>query len=70
MRCGNDSCPCNQSQTVTITWDWSDVQALRLDWTREQCEGKIAKISKVLRERSIEEGWIILQDLLTIEEKE
>jgi hypothetical protein len=53
---------------VTIVWNWEDVQSLRPDWTQQDCEQYLDQISRVLTERSIEEGWYILRDLLSIEE--
>ena len=53
---------------VTITWNWEDIQAERPEWTQEDCEITLDRISRVLTERSIEEGWYIIRDLLSIEE--
>lgn len=53
---------------ITITWNWEDVQELRPDWTEQVCQEMLTKIGKVLEERSVEEGWYILRDLLSIEE--
>jgi hypothetical protein len=53
---------------VTIVWNWEDIQSLRPDWTQEDCEATLINIGRKLTERSIEEGWYILRDLLSIEE--
>ena len=53
---------------VTITWNWEDIQAERPDWGQQKCADYLDHISRVLTERSIEEGWNIIRDLLTIEE--
>lgn len=53
---------------VMISWNWHDLQALRPKWTQKKCEETLIKISKTLKERSIEEGWDILRDLLSIVE--
>ena len=55
---------------VVITWGWEDLQSLRPSWTEEKCVETLTKISKTLKDRSIEEGWDILRDLLSIVEGE
>lgn len=53
---------------VTITWNWEDVQTLRDDWDKAQCQEALHSISKLLKDRSIEEGWQILEDLIFLNE--
>jgi hypothetical protein len=53
---------------VVITWEWEDLQSLRPSWTEDKCVETLIKISKTLKERSVEEGWDILRDLLSIVE--
>lgn len=55
---------------VTVTWNWEDISELRPDWTEEACQEMLVKMSKVLQERCIEEGWYIVRDLLSIYENE
>ena len=49
---------------VVITWVPEDVSTLRPEWTEDQCEQFLLDNAKVLRDRSIEVGWGILEDCL------
>jgi hypothetical protein len=53
---------------ITITWTWEDVQTLRDDWNKTQCQEALQSVSKALTSRSIEEGWQILEDLIFMNE--
>jgi len=45
---------------------WEDVQALKPEWTQEQCETAFNVMYKTLHERLVEEGWQVLKVLLAI----
>jgi len=51
-----------------IAWTASDVKELRPNFTDQQCIEAIENCQKLLRDRSIEEGWIILGDLLDLKD--
>lgn len=51
---------------LTITWSAEDIQSLRPELSIEQAEQLLGEFSKTLHERSIEEGWYIIRDLLSI----
>ena len=55
---------------ITITWSWEDIKGLREAWSQEECEAFIQKYQKPIHDRSIEEGWQIIEDLISIEEWE
>jgi hypothetical protein len=55
---------------LTITWSWEDLESLRPDWSEDKCKESFDKVRKTLHDRSIEEGWDILRDLLSIIEFE
>lgn len=47
-----------------VSWRAEDVLDLRPRWTLERCEDELASVEKHLRDRSIEFGWEVLDDLL------
>ena len=49
---------------VEIVWSWEDIQKLRPDWTKKQCTEALWLVSSKLVDRSIECGWLVLDDLL------
>lgn len=49
---------------ATINWCGLDVKQLRPDWTDERCMDTLDSIARYLEDRSIEEGWNILETLL------
>ena len=49
---------------VTITWVAEDVQTLKPEWTLEQCQAALNRVGKHLKDRSIELGYQVLEDLL------
>ena len=53
---------------VSITWRWEDVKEMRSDWTKEQCLEALQSVGRSFKDRSIEEGWQILEDLIFINE--
>jgi len=55
------------TNNVTVSWSWEDVQCLRPEWTKEQCQEALDKISEPLQDRSIEMGWDIMEILLNLE---
>jgi len=55
---------------ITISWNWEDIQSIRPDYTQEQCEEMMDKVEKTLIDRSIEEGWDILEDLIAMRERD
>lgn len=59
-----------EDKKVHISWAWDDVQHCKPDWSEERCQTALGICSKVLISRSIEEGWQILSDLLSICEDE
>ena len=56
------------SQQIKIAWSWEDVQSLRKDWPKAKCLDALHSVGRCLKERSIEEGWTILGDLLDMHE--
>ena len=52
---------------VHISWDAEDVQTLSMHMTDEQALEALQKVSKHLRDRSIEYGWEVLEMLLAME---
>ena len=53
--------------TITISWCAEDLQSLRPELSINQAEELLMKFSKPLTDRSTEEGWQILRDLLSLE---
>ena len=51
-------------EKVLIIWSWEDVETLHPSWNKEQCQEALEKNGKYLRDRSIEIGWQILEDLV------
>lgn len=49
---------------ATIRWSTQDIKSIRPDWSDERIEAVAFLIRHTLEERSIEEGWSILTDLL------
>lgn len=52
---------------VHISWDAEDVQTLSMHMTDEQALEALQKVSKHLRDRSIEYGWEVLEMLLSMD---
>lgn len=50
--------------SVTITWVPEDIKTLRPKWSLNKCERALEEIAKVLQDRSIEEGWNIIDSIL------
>ena len=49
---------------ATIVWSLEDIKSIRPHWSDEKVQTVAAVISRTLEERSVEEGWTILSDLL------
>lgn len=49
---------------VIITWIPADVQALHPEWDIDKCAEALHDAKSVLQDRSIELGWIVLEDLV------
>lgn len=54
----------NKPIEVVIKWAPGDVETLRPDWSLEQCEEALENMAKHLKDRSIELGWEIMEELL------
>ena len=54
----------NNNVFATIRWSTEDIKSVRPDWTDERVEAVAFLIRRTLEERSIEEGWTILTDLI------
>lgn len=52
---------------VTINWCAEDVKSVRPKWSDKKCLEAIDSVGKYLHDRSIEEGWQILEVLLDME---
>jgi hypothetical protein len=55
---------------ATVTWAAGDVETLRPDWSLAKCEAFLQDNQKHLRDRTIEYGWRVMEDLLDFEEYE
>lgn len=60
----------NEEDQVTIRWSYEDVKALRPDFSDEKALEILDKCARSLKDRSTEEGWLILDTLIDIYEKE
>jgi hypothetical protein len=58
------------SLKVTVTFVPEDVATLREDWDDEKCEHFLWYCKRQLEERMTERGWNVLEDLLSMFEKE
>lgn len=52
-----------------IVWCTEDIEDIRPDWSKEKVDDIAHLVSKQLHDRSIEEGWEILEILLDWNEK-
>ena len=52
------------SGDVVIAWTVDDIKSLRPDWTEDQCADFLERIQDILRDRSIEFGWTIIESEL------
>lgn len=55
---------------VTINWCPIDVKSIRENWSDDKCMEALANIGRWFEDRSIEEGWNILENLLSMEYEE
>lgn len=60
----------HMSFVCSIIWCDEDIQSLRPEWPSERIEAAGRYVAKGLRDRSTEEGWQILEDLLDMFEEE
>ena len=51
---------------VTIVWQVEDIQSVRPSWTKKQCEEFLSEHKDNILERSVEEGWSVIETLLEI----
>ena len=56
----------NDNVFATIKWSTLDIKSIRPDWSDERIEAVAFLIRRTLEERSIEEGWTIMTDLLNM----
>ena len=54
----------SETGEVVIRWSAEDVMSLRPDLTKEQAEELLMEVSRSLKDRSIEQGWEILETLV------
>lgn len=52
-----------------VVWRFEDVQELRPDWTKEQCEEWLGDNEKHIQEAMLSAGWDAISDLLTATEE-
>jgi hypothetical protein len=52
-----------------VSWTAEDVKTLRPEMTTEQAEEALQSIEKHLRDRLVELGWEVMDDLLRFEGK-
>ncbi len=52
---------------ISIVWTVEDIQSLRPNWKIDQCEKFLSDYAKTIRDRSIEEGWSIIDTCLWME---
>ena len=52
------------NEAVVIAWTVDDIKKLRPDWTEDQCADFLDRIEDILRDRSIEFGWTIIESEL------
>ena len=55
---------------ATIKWDMEDIASVRPDWDVAKVEEAASYVRSGLVDRSVEEGWEILETLLEIFEKD
>ena len=55
---------------ATIKWDTADIESLREDWDEDKVARAADYARKSLCDRSVEEGWEILEILLDMYEDE
>jgi len=60
----------NERKAVTITWHPEDIQGLRPEWSLDRCEEWLMANGKHIRDRSVELGHEVIEDLLSYDEAE
>jgi hypothetical protein len=51
-------------ENAIIIWQPDDIEGIREDWSREKCAAWLERYADDIRDRSIEEGWEIINILL------
>lgn len=46
---------------IVIRWVPEDIKTLHPDWSQDQCEAALKKVSKQLVSQSINSGWAVLE---------
>ena len=52
-----------------VAWRFEDVQSLRPNWTKEQCEDWLGENAKWIEDAMLSAGWDAMSDLLTATEE-
>jgi hypothetical protein len=47
---------------IVIRWVPEDLKKIHPDWSRDQCEAALEKVSKQLVSQSIDSGWAVLEN--------
>jgi hypothetical protein len=47
-----------------IRWSWEDIKELRPAWSKEKCQKWLGENASRIVDRSVEEGWEIIEALL------
>ena len=50
------------------SWCWKDIQRVRPEWDKDQCEAFLEKYSDKLIDCMVEEGWHFIHDAVREEE--
>jgi len=59
-----------QDAFADVVWSPDDVKTIRPTWSKERCEDELDIVENRLRDRTIELGWEVLEDLLPDEDSE
>ncbi len=62
--------PAGPGAFAEVKWTVQDVLSLRENWTEEQAENFLEENEKRIKDRLVEEGWDVLEDLLPPEEED
>lgn len=57
----------NEELFAVVAWSTADLQALKPDWTTEQCAQWFNQNEKYLQEQLVELGWGLLKGLLGLD---
>lgn len=53
-----------KGKNVIISWCWEDIQSQQPKWSERKCQEWLDNHAKIIRDRSVEEGWMIIEALL------